>query len=188
MRIVVHPHAVYEPQRLHALFFTLSVILVKGVIEVVVKNGVNSQGVCAHLLNKLKPAHICFLIYRVVGSPFSRQAHAHIHAPNFKRHVLPVPLHVNGVRVGCHEGSHRRVRVKVDVYAQPVICRVPCKKEQHDNACDDDKFFHVALSFRQWLNFLFLESWLYCKRMSMFSSIHAPRSRMKSFSCSTACS
>lgn len=36
------------------------------------------------------------------------------------------------------------------------------------------------------MNFLFLDSWLYWRRMSIFSSIHAPRSMQKRFICATA--
>ena len=115
LHIIVDPHAVDQPQRLQALGFPLGVVFVKGVVEIILQNGIHPDGVGAHLLDPFKPAQIGLLVDGIICGPLAGQTHAQVDAPDLKGFVSPVPLHIDGVFVGLHECGDRSIRVQIDV-------------------------------------------------------------------------
>ena len=188
LHIVVDPYAVDEPERLLSGGLPRGVVLIKSIIEIVVQGDVYPHRVGAHLLHLAKPAQIGGLVNGVVRGPLGGAAHAQIHALDGERLRAAAAIHIDILLVRGHKGRDLLPRVQVDVPPQPVAHGVIGEIEHDESGEHDDELFQKCRppSCSQWLNFLFLDSWLYWRRMSMCSSIQAPRWAQKSFICATA--
>ena len=153
LHIVVHPDSVDEPQRLLTSRFPLGIVLVKGIVEIVVQDGIDPDGVGPQVLNLLEPPQVRFLVNGTVGSEMSRDAHAQVDPPDLKGLVNTVPLHVNGILVGLHKRGHRLIRARGEIDPQVIVGIVSGEKEHHQSAHSQDKLFQRrAPPFRfQWL-------------------------------------
>ena len=87
--VVVNPNAVNKIQRIVVIF----IIFVKCVVEYVLLNRVDTDGISAHILNVLKPALIGFLVNGKVGRPFAGLSRTNIYAFDFKRLVVLAVVH-----------------------------------------------------------------------------------------------
>ena len=75
LHIIVDPHAVDQPQRLQALGFPLGVVFVKGVVKIVMKDGVHPDGVGPQVLDHPEPPQIGFFVNSEIGGPLPGNAH-----------------------------------------------------------------------------------------------------------------
>ena len=84
LHIVVDPDPVDEPQGLLPRRLPGGIVLVKGVVEVVVQEGVHPDGVGPKLLDVSKPPQVGLLVDGIVRGEVARDAHTQVDAPDLK--------------------------------------------------------------------------------------------------------
>ena len=144
LHVVVDPDAVEQVQGL----LPALVVVVEGVVERVVVDGVDPDGVGPQVLNLCKPAQIGVVVHRVVGGPVAGNAHAQIHPPYLEGLVRAVPLHQNGLALGSGEGFHRLVLAERHVHAEPVVGRIGGEAQQGQDAHGNNEFLQRPASLR----------------------------------------
>ena len=167
--VIIDPHALQKIERL----FAALVILIKGVIEIIGENGIDTNGVGAHFLYLGEPAQVGLLVNGVVGGPMPRQAGAHVDAPNRKFLPPAVLLKLDGLALCAHEGGGQGVGGHIDIKAGLKNDGEQGQQNQQDCCHRKHKAFH-GQSFTS-LNFFTWEGAEYWRSVSMLSSIHAPR-------------
>ena len=144
--IVVNPNSMNQVKR----FCPVLVILIKSIIKILLKNGINSDGVCPQLLDLFKPPQIHLLVNRIVCGPFAWNSHTHIDSSDFKGDITTFLFHQNCLALHLHKRGNRLVWSQIYINSQTVIRYVPDKQRQHNSTNDENKFFHSAASFFPW--------------------------------------
>ena len=142
LHIVVDPYTMKKPKRFQARRLSCRIILIKGVVEVIVKRNVDTNGVGAHLLHEGKPAQIGFLVDGIVGSPFAGDSHAEIDPLDGKRLRTVAAIQIKALFICAHKSRNRLIGAQINVPPQIVTRRIIGKVGQNQGGENDNELFH----------------------------------------------
>ncbi len=138
--IIVDPNAVNQIERV----FPPIVIFIECVIEIILQNGIDADGVCTQLLHLRKPAQIRLLIDGIIRRPLSGDTNAHIHPADLKgRARALLGCQVDLFFFCAHKGGYLGIRVPIDINAKLIVGNIAHQKHQNDDASGDDKFLQA---------------------------------------------